>query len=362
MANKLKGLFSKKPTPLSITMSFDTPESRQNCLEVLAEVREKGGVMPVEGVTSIETTIKDGTKSYPIDEKAHPVQVMVGIPPEIINLPIETECGRKTIELQKFRTNKAIILKTLPGSVVSLSLEFLSEKNVSLSTTAQIEKAKTVNEVAECYDILIGILKCFIKPADLIVPLEAQEEVTRIKRTFRTRYLFWKKLSALEEEFRTTFKPSDIQNAEDDFLKIEELYLMLIEHKVIRQNRKVTSLDSVRPTCNAEFELPQIGQELGLSFSGKAVYQIGKHSLEVYTANFVLRAKVKVIVEDGDKIKTIFYDDTDSEPMYITSTGYHTAKEADKENEAILNDSKLIERYRNAVLPTETLNAEIDMW
>lgn len=142
------------------------------------------------------------------------------------------------------------------------------------------------------------------------------------------------------------------------FNYVEELYLLLIEKKIVRMDAKLTSTDSTGITLASKERALEIGQAIDLTFTGDITYSIYEQNITIYTANLLSNAKIKEISETENGEVRILYDDTDSMPMYISCTGHKTSNEAKEESSLIMRDKERTQKYREALTVSEYYRQE----
>ena len=78
MPNKLKDIFSDDMFNMSGTLHFSDGEAYKNFLSALEIVYAEGRVVPVEGVTSVSTTVGHLGTKFPLEEQTNITQFLVG--------------------------------------------------------------------------------------------------------------------------------------------------------------------------------------------------------------------------------------------------------------------------------------------
>jgi len=105
----------------------------------------------------------------------------------------------------------------------------------------------------------------------------------------------------------------------------------------------------------AGYNLPEAGSKLDITFISKIEYTMYGQKISVHTANLLSNAIVKQFEENEDGSKKILYDDTDSQPMYISYMGFKTIDEAKKEMSTIMEHK---ERYTDALTFNEYMSSK----
>lgn len=354
MSNKLKDVFSNKMFEMGGNLSFLNQEAHNKFLEALEIVYDEGRTVKVDGVSAISTYVKDGNMIYPLMVESIPTELVVGPSVESIFIRIDTVCGKKSIKLQRYQTKSNIVLESIENAIVFLKFVFEKDRHqVQFTYRKQVQFAKKVKDVAESYCIAMGILNYFFIPYNEQDAFDNMDSLHMLKQAFQMAYSFWNKLSLIEEELALSFLPEKIDSIEENMRDVEELYLLLIEKKVVRMDAKLTSTDSTGITLATKEQALEIGQAIDLTFTGDISYSIYEQNITIYTANLLSNAKIKEISETENGEARILYDDTDSMPMYISCTGHKTSNEAKEESSLIMRDKERTKKYREALTVNE---------
>lgn len=336
MANKLKKVFSNKEVSYDVNLNFKDCESYDKFLNALKIVQNEGKTIKLDGVTSIETMVRNEDSVYPFFEQGEIVELMIG--PSITEIPFEldTELGKKKLTLNRYYTNQKIVLQTSDNAIVYLKLIFDKETMKSKITyRTHPERAKSINEIVENYCIMLGFFnRLFRQKNDEKSDNCRKEEdafIKNVKSYFEKESSFYKKLVLMEQELGIVFEPAKLTQDEKSWIELEELYLLLYEKKVLRLNVKLTEMEAAGITVNQQAEEVKIGSALDITFVSSVEYSLWGHKVTLHTANLLSNAIVKEIEKnETDRVK-IVYGDEDSRPMYISYRGFKTEEEAKKE-------------------------------
>lgn len=362
MSNKLKDIFSNKMFEMGGVLKFENDEAYNKFIESINLVYDKGCTVKLEGVSSISTNIKDGTISYPHIIEVKPINLTISPSNEPIPIFINAKSGKKNIELERYQVEDSIILQTSKNEIVFL--KFIFNKNnyhVQFTYKIQMNFAKEIEGVIESYDKAIGILK-YIFNLDNCTEEDNNnlDLLNKVIQSFKISYLFWNKLKLIENKIKVKFDLSKIGDIDNNIIfDVEELYLFLIENKPLRMNYKFTLKSNVIISEHNE-EYLKIGQEVSVNFVSKIEYFICEQKITVHTANLLSNAKIKEIEDKESRETKILYGDTDSEPMYISCTGYLAYEEAIAENELFAKDKELIKKYKEAWTVDEYYKQELN--
>ena len=164
MGNKLKEVFSNQEISYKGKISFKNKEAYEDFIEALNSVQEEGRTIRVNGVTDIETSVQTGNNIYPISEQEEIVDVIIGPSKEKVTFNIDTELGKRDINFSRFHTNDNIVLETKQDEIVYLKI--VLEKGTGKSKItyrAQPEKAKSINEIIEHYNMMVAFFDRLFK-------------------------------------------------------------------------------------------------------------------------------------------------------------------------------------------------------
>lgn len=342
-------------------LKFRDQEAYNKFVKALETVYNEGRMIKVDGVSAINTNMKDGDMVCPFMVETQPNEVIIGPSVETISVTIDIIGGQKNVEIQRYHTKNDVICQTKEDEIVFLKFSFSKDShNVQFTYRMQVQFAKSVKDVEESYCTAIGILNFFFKPEHKQNAFKDLEMVHTIKKSFQLMCSFWEKLSLIEDELGLSFDPIKVGNMDDHIQDVEELYLLLIKKEAVRVNAKLTSIESTGITLESKDKTLKIGQEIGLTFTSKTSYSIAEEDITIYTANLLSNARIKEIVEDEEGATKILYDGTDSMPMYISCTGHKTSAESEAENSLIMRDKARTQKYKGAWTVNEHYRRELN--
>jgi len=275
---------------------------------------------------------------------------------EDVPIVVNTKHGEKTVLFKCYHTTNETVLETGENEIVYFKIVFIKgTPNITFTYRTQPQLAKTIKDIVESYNTTIALLNNLFKDDD---KQELSDEYTFIhdtRESFIELESFFSRLYLIEQELGLSFSPAKIGDTENDEEELEELYLLLIEKKVIRLNAKLTATESTGITMKAGYNLPEAGSKLDITFISKIEYTMYGQKISVHTANLLSNAIVKQFEENEDGSKKILYDDTDSQPMYISYMGFKTIDEAKKEMSTIMEHK---ERYTDALTFNEYMSSK----
>lgn len=353
MGNKLKDIFSNKMIDFGGDIQFDTLEAYKKFLEALKIVEEEGRVVEVEGVSSISTKAKSGSYEYPFFKDDRVDKVYVGPSIDTVPISLQTDLGEKTLQLNRYHTTSEIIFETDKNDIVYLKLSIKKKNNQNtFFYRAQPELAKTVEEIIENYSIIEAFLSyIFLDDAD--ASQEEYKMIKDIKKYFNDAVTYFKRVRKLEETFAVKFNPAKQNEKGNDEQEVEELYALIFAERAFRYNAKLNSPGDAEITMIILDPQLVIGKKIEMIFSGTAEFDIYGEKIIIYTANLLVNAIVKEMKEEMDGKMKVWYDDTDSEPMFISYMGFKTLDEREAEMDKLMEHKK---KYVDAISVEEYLH------
>jgi len=348
MPNKLKDIFSDSMFDLGGRIHFEDKKAHRQFLEALQIVWDEGKAVEVKGVTAVTTEAKDGEMVYPFLEHKDTITNFVVAPSrEAVPFELNTKYGEKIVLFKRYYTTNATILETDENEIVYLKIVFIKgNPSITFTYRTQPQLAKTIKDIVESYNTTIAFLNELFKDSDKRASSDELVLIRNIKETFLKLESFFSILYLLEQELELSFEPAAINSTENDQREIEELYLLMIEKQVIRLNEKLTATETTGITVQAGYLKPEIGSKLDITFLSKIEYTVYGQKISVHTANLLSNSIVKQFEENKDGSVKILYDGTDSQPMYISYTGFKTIDEAEHEMRAIMEHK---EKYTDAL-------------
>ena len=345
MANKLRDIFSNNPPEYKSTLRFQDDDSYRSFRAALEAVEKDGNVVPVDGIESISMYLQDHGIRLPLNQSTEVSQFVIGPVSESFKYSVIWDGQEKVYNFRRYKINSGIVLETEKKSVVYLKLVFSeNEQKVKITYQIQYQYAKSTNEISYELKACISFLSKFYAPTKEKGAVQEANEIKDILRCLRYAEGFISRLNAVGCELGLTFSPSllDSLSAEDQ-MDIEELYLLLCEKVPLRLNAKINSTDASNVEIVEVQKEPLVGSHIAIVFEREVPYDLLGEQFTIYTANAVINAIVKDIHSDGKKT-TVYYGDTDSQPMYIVYAAYKEENLAKAEASKNLgNDPRYVE-------------------
>lgn len=355
MPNKIKNIFSDDMFNINGTLRFSDDEAYKNFFAAMEIAYAEGRVVPVEGVTSIATTVDHLGAKFPLEKHTNITQFFVG--PAVEPVPITLDVGgeERTITLWRSQIKDKIILRSEPESIITFNFTFpLGENRHTVNYKVQFEKAKNIEEIADSISLATALLAHLYNREDSTPAEDGKVSLADVKKYFRCYESFFKRLSAIESKLALSISPSLLNNLpREEQQDIDALYLLLCEKKVVRLNAKLTSTNSTSVSINHTDTSLSIGGKIALTFLSTIEFHFLKQTVTLHTANLLINAIVKDFQECDDGTVKILYGDTDSKPMYIAFSAFETKEEAQREADNILQHDEI---YVNALTGSAYIN------
>ena len=347
MPNRIKDIFNNDMFNMSTQLRFKDEVAYKSFLTALETVQKEGCAVPIDGISSISTEINNQGTKYPVVEHTSVSQFVVY--PSFDPFTIRLQVGDQEKELVFWRNiarNKTVV-KTDDNAVVFFEFSFFPNENKhTITYKTQYDKATTIEEVVEAFCVANALLTKLYNPEPAIVDKKDAISITNVKNYFRHHEAFLRRLSAVEKELEVSFSPSLLNDLPlEQQQDIDEVYVLLILHKMVRLNGKLTSTESTSITVDEKSFPSSVGSAIELTFSGTIDYSFLEQTVRLYTANLLTNAIVKEILKESDGKVKLLYGDTDSKPMYISFSAFKTKEEASSELKTIMEKK---DTYLNA--------------
>ena len=350
MANKLKNIFSNDPPEYKSTVRFQSNDAYRNFRAALDAVEKDGSVVPVDGIESVSMFIEDHGLRIPLKHSDAISEFMVG--PAMESFPFSVVWGEneKVYIFRKFRISEGVVLETERKAVVYLKLVFSEDvQKVKITYQIQYEFAKTIEEIVFELSACISFLSKFYTPTVEMGTAEDLNTVNEILRCLRYTEGFMSRLNAVEKELGMSFSPKELNTLSSENQKdVEELYLLLCKKIPLRANTRITSTEANKIEISKEREEIKIGTKIALCFTRRIEFVLLGQKIVIYTANALINAIIKDFQQNGERV-SVFYGDTDSQPMYIAYSAFLQEEQAKKETERNIGGEKAYAEARTGI-------------
>lgn len=345
MGNKFKEVFSKKELEYTGTLKFSDSSAQREFASAIEKVFEEGVPVSVDGIAEMKTTASDGKMEYPLTQASSISRFVVEPFREKFPITINTSAGDRHIDLDVCQIKDGVIFEYDYKGIVQLKLKYQKTGDVvTFSYETHPEVADSIQSIIFAYESALGIIK---KALNYNVDDESEEN-SNIKETtesFEEMISFFSRVYAVERTLNINFAPSRINDETNDEGNLEELYFLLVEKIIIRIATKKNGGDLGSLDGSKLLNPLEVGAKLEIIFLSNPQYHVYGQDFSVFSANLLTNAIVEKIEINEDGSTKIFYGDTDSEPLYISSMGFTNEEDAKKEMELIMKHK---EKYVNA--------------
>ena len=341
MANKLKNIFSSDLPEYKSTVKFQSNDAYRNFRAALDAVERDGSVVPVDGIESISMFMEDHGIKIPIKYNDGITKFIVG--PTIESVPFDVVWGehKKTYDFRRYRISEGTVLETEKNTVVYLKLLFLeAAQKVEITYQIQYEYAKTIEEIDFELSACISLLLKFYAPTEEVGSAEDLNTINEVLQCLRYTEGFMSRLKAVETVLGVSFSTKELNIlSSKDQQNIEELYLLLCKKIPLRSNTKIRSTEANKIVTSKQQEEIQIGTKIALCFTRRIEFKLLGQQFAIYTANVLINAIIKDFQQNGNQV-SVFYGDTDSQPMFIAYSAFLQEEQAKKEIERNIGGEK----------------------
>lgn len=325
MGNPLKDIFTTEEPEFVSTIHFQNVESKEKFLNALHQTSETGEYEAVDGITKIDSYIKNGGYTQRLDFPGEIVQLFIGPAKEEKDLTIITDYGEYIFNFEVYHTRDSIIAETNRDSsilYVKIVLQDNSDK-ISMNFKLNIEKAESVEILIRNLNAAQSLIKT--------MSLNNSNKSIDLLKTIQESEKYWKIVSEVERLFEIHFKPQifpkDIMQSKKIENTILGLYLLFIEKRMIKRN--VFKTLTIKLSKSDIVFVPEIGQKMAFSYVDTIQQEIYEASVEFYMQNFIFNAIVSKIEESDNDTLKIDIVGTDTEPLILFYRAYKTEKEID---------------------------------
>lgn len=332
MANKLKGIFSNDTPEYKSTLEFKDSDAYRSFKVALNAVEQEGRSMPIEGVESIATYMQLHGVQFPVHKQTNISDFTILPYKERTNYSVIWDGKEKTYTFSRYHITDGIVLETDKDVVVYMKLVFTENaQKVKITYELQYHYANSLSEIEFEMNACINFLAKFYAPTKELGNEEDNIRMDEIFHYLRYASTFFSRLCAVEKTLGLSFSTEMLNTMTgEDQQDIEELYLLLCQKIPLRLNAKINSTDATKFELSDIKTEAVIGEHISLAFIREVHYTLFGQEFSLFTANALINAVIKDI-QHHNEMTTIFYGDTDSQPMYISFSGFLTEELARKE-------------------------------
>lgn len=130
--------------------------------------------------------------------------------------------------------------------------------------------------------------------------------------------------------------------------QLSEHKFSLCKKTPLRANTKITSTQANKIEISREREEPIIGTKIALCFTRKIEFVLLGQQIIIYTANALINAIIKDFQKNGNQV-SLFYGDTDCQPMYVSYSAFLQEEQAITEAERNIGGEKAYAEARTVI-------------
>lgn len=327
-------------------ISFESSEAHNRFIEAARIAYAEGKCVGVTGIESLKTFLQYGDASYPISNIHNIKDFTIEVSKEDKVFEIETpNFGKQKIKFKLYSLIDKIVMETEGNHCFYIKISILEDNKVNVVCNIQPEKANTVEEVAKDCSIANEFIRYFFKDAIEVENKQDRDLIKKLNNCFEIAANHFIKLLKVQEVLGIEFVPALETDWDEKVQDIEELYLLLIQKKVLRLNAKLTCTEATGAVVENPLKIPEIGHSIDITFSSQYEYEICGQKFLVYTASLLTNAIIVSVEKREDGKYRIIYGDKDTEPMFISHSAFVTQEEANAEMKNIMNH---VDDYKNA--------------
>ncbi len=338
MSHKLRDIFSENEPLYNFRIKFNNRELNEQFREALDEVFNEGKSSNIEGKAEIYATIENGDREYPVWESNGENSITLN--PEIkdIQFPLSTETGDKILVLKVCQIKDGLLLQSDEDEIIYIRI-LVNKETLGLNLELRLQPtiAKSINDIIERYCIIKTFLEQLIDDTN---KNGKENSLEALKEHLDMDLYFYRMVISLENVLKVSFVPSEMARETDDLMIFYELYYLLVRHKVVRINGKVTINSSNDFIVTGDIPA-EIGMPLEITFYDELSEHLWGCDISIYTANYLGNAVIKEIYVLEDNQKKIVYNGDDVRPLYISFKGFCHEEEAKEECTQIIDHKEL---------------------
>ena len=231
-----------------------------------------------------------------------------------------------------------------------MKLLFLeAAQKVEITYQIQYEYAKTIEEIDFELSACISLLLKFYASTEEVGSAEDLNTINEVLQCLRYTEGFMSRLKAVEKMLGVSFSPKELNIlSSKDQQNIEELYLLLCKKIPLRSNTKISPTEANKIVTSKQQEEIQIGTRIALCFTRRIEFKLLGQQFAIYTANVLINAIIKDFQQNGNQV-SVFYGDTDSQPMFIAYSAFLEEEQAKKEIERNIGGEKSYAEAQTAI-------------
>lgn len=317
-------LFSNQEETYTETITFEDYESYAGFKRALDKVYATGCGQSLSGVKSIQTTLVDGDSKYPIRDDKNIDKVIIAPSIEPFTWKVKIDGHSDNIELIRKRLKNRIEISSKENAIAEILITiYFDEHRMMFKYNIHVERAKCLNDLVIEYKKVRAFVMDLFK-GNTNIP-EYKQTVDCLERGLQ----YYKRAIELENVLNIEIVPSKMQEEQDGNLLLEKLYLMLVKKKRIKSNDRLNYIDNV-DTFKGE-----IGQEIFTAYIKTMHYELYGHEITIFVLSCIFNAIISKIEINDKNERKVYFNDTDTKPMYRSYAGFLSEEEALEEQKHI---------------------------
>lgn len=345
MSNKLKKIFNHNERILTGKVIFKDAKSKQEFSDALKEAYKTGQSVKVEGVESMSFGVDSGAGLFPLDKHEKITDLMVGVSPEQISIPLNVDDNVINFPLVKYQIENGVIFRTSLDFLFDINFRYDAvNQTAKLKYTPQIQRADGIESILDGVETARALLDKFFSDTS------HNNELKLIYQNLQELYDLFEKLKYIEETFQVKINPQKVDLTDEDSQRdLFELYLAIHDKKAIKMSLKLIPDENTIIPLSPESE-PKVNDPIAITMRNRMEFSIWGEHITIFTANLICNAIIKSVDCQNDK-NVIVYGDTEYKPMYISYKGFVTEDEAIEEMSGLIKNkdeyevAKTIEEY-----------------
>lgn len=350
MPNKLNDIFSESTEVAVGKITFADKDTARAFNDALEKVYKEGKTQTIPEFKSFELRYVDGTSRYPIGSEGASGTITIG--PNVREIPIEimTRTGEKTIRLKQYETDTTVVTFNDKNQPFHFELSAMKDgEKGQFSFSSNIKNANSIEELYESFEDGYGVFNTvFQTDTD-------DEDVERTRKYLINSLRYYDRIINLKLLLNLKITSDALLSEKNEELLCEQLFFMLCENRIIRSNKRLNYITDANLSDSKLNELLPRGCALVASFIQKWDCELFNNTFSIYTVNYVFNAVVDKSEKTDEGHLQVYFMDASPEKMYISTTGFLTEEQANKE---VSHLAEKAEQYKNAKTIREILNEE----
>ena len=326
MGNKLRSMLNHKDENYTLTVHFNNEEEREEFLNAIEYIDTYGKPQKVSYASFIDIKKNINNRQYPLEVHQDIEEIMLRPVSDVISIELDLDTFSDKIDFIRTVSKKFVRLESKDMSLLKINIDFVLEE-YKMQLTYKYELLDDVTLQNLVYES-----KKFVALLDVLLKKGFQsDQLLKTRKQFKQSSDYYQRIMALLDVFSIEVDSKTAINESKPNFVIEEMYLLLVQKKIIKKNDKLNYIST------ADVEAPRVGQELFASYIDKCVFSFANQNRNFYIVKCVFGAKIKSIEESEDGKKIIYFEEKKDKPMFMSYSAYLTEEEAQYEIDQIID-------------------------